>query len=228
MNRAELMCRIYSELPKVTALIGAGGKTTLLGAMGDWCAERNERVLLTTTTHLGFVKEAAAPGSLSELNAMLQPGCVLLAGYPDEARHKMTGIPLDWYAGVEADRVIVEADGSRCLPLKYHRPFEPVIPPGTGLVIELMGLSALGQPVEQVLHGWQEAGIQEGILLSEETAAQLLLRGLERCGPIRERLVLLNQADTPELEQRGKRILDLLAQKGAAAEVVRLKERSMC
>lgn len=48
MKRAELLERLYLRLPRVTALIGGGGKTTLLSALGETCARRGERVLLTT------------------------------------------------------------------------------------------------------------------------------------------------------------------------------------
>lgn len=227
MNRLELLEWLYPGLPQVTALVGGGGKTSLLGVLGDYCAQKGEQVLLTTTTHLGWTEDAVSPDSLQDLNRQLEPGKAVLAGYADSDRHKLTGIPVEWYADLKADRVIVEADGSRCLPLKYHRSFEPVIPPETGLVIELMGLSALGQPVKRVLHGWQETGLPPETIIEEHLAAQLLERGLKRCGDA-EKLVLLNQADTPALKRQGEKICALLEQQGVSAKTIRLKERAMC
>ena len=224
MNRAELMERLYPRLPRVTALIGGGGKTTLLHALGAACVRRGERVLLTTTTHLGWTLEAVCPDSVEDLNRRLVPGRAVLAGYPDAQRHKLTGIPMQWYARLKADRIFVEADGSRCLPLKYHRTFEPVVPPDAGLVIELAGLSALGRPAGEVLHGWREAGIDPMRTMDEMLCAALLARGLSAARSDAPKLVLLNQADTPALQARGKEIVRLLNERGVEADTVQLKE----
>ena len=215
---------LAEKLPRVTALIGGGGKTTLLYALGTFCARRGERVLLTTTTHLGWTPEAVCPETAEQLNEWLAPGKVMLAGSPDAQRHKLTGIPTHWYPRLRADRILVEADGSRCLPLKYHRTFEPVVPAETGLVIELMGLSALDRPAGEVLHGWQTAGIVSERVVDEALCADLLTRGLEKTKFEGAKLVLLNQADTPALQSRGEHIARQLRKQGVECHVVRLKE----
>ena len=224
MNRTELLERLYPRLPRVTALIGGGGKTTLLSALGETCARRGERVLLTTTTHLGWTSEAVCPDSVENLNRQLIPGRAVLAGYPDAEHHKLTGIPTAWYAQLRADRILVEADGSRCLPLKYHRTFEPVVPPDAGLVIELAGLAALGRPAGEVLHGWREAGIDPVRTVDEALCAVLLERGLSAARSEAPKLVLLNQADTPALQAQGETLARLLEERGVEAYVTQLKE----
>lgn len=224
MKRAELLERLYLRLPRVTALIGGGGKTTLLSALGETCARRGERVLLTTTTHLGWMPEVICPDSAENLNRQLIPGRVVLAGYPDVEHHKLTGIPTAWYAQLRADRILVEADGSRCLPLKYHRAFEPVVPPDAGLVIELAGLAALGRPAGEVLHGWREAGIDPVRTVDEALCAALLERGLSAARSEAPKLVLLNQADTPALQAQGEALVRQLEERGVEAYVTQLKE----
>lgn len=224
MNRTELLERLYPRLPRVTALIGGGGKTTLLSALGEMCARRGERVLLTTTTHLGWTPRAVSPDSTEDLNRRLVPGRAVLAGYPDAEHHKLTGIPTAWYAQLRADRILVEADGSRCLPLKYHRAFEPVVPPDAGLVIELAGLAALGRPAGEVIHGWREAGIDPGRTVDEALCAVLLERGLNAARSEAPKLVLLNQADTPALQAQGEALARLLEERSVEAYVTQLKE----
>lgn len=224
MKRAELLERLYLRLPRVTALIGGGGKTTLLSALGETCARRGERVLLTTTTHLGWMPEAVCPDSVENLNRQLIPGRAVLAGHPDAEHYKLTGIPTAWYAQLRADRILVEADGSRCLPLKYHRTFEPVVPPDTGLVIELAGLAALGRPAGKVLHGWREAGIDPVRTVDEALCAALLERGLSAARSEAPKLVLLNQADTPALQAQGEALVRRLEERGVEAYVTQLKE----
>lgn len=224
MKRAELLERLYLRLPRVTALIGGGGKTTLLSALRETCARRGERVLLTTTTHLGWTPEAVCPDSAENLNRQLIPGRAVLAGYPDAEHHKLTGIPTAWYAQLRADRILVEADGSRRLPLKYHRTFEPVVPPDAGLVIEVAGLAALGRPAGEVLHGWREAGIDPVRTVDEALCAALLERGLSAARSEAPKLVLLNQADTPALQAQGEALVRRLEERGVEAYVTQLKE----
>ena len=224
MKRAELLERLYLRLPRVTALIGGGGKTTLLSALGETCARRGARVLLTATTHLGWMPEAVCPDSVENLNRQLIPGRAVLAGHPDAEHYKLTGIPTAWYAQLRADRILVEADGSRCLPLKYHRTFEPVVPPDTGLVIELAGLAALGRPAGKVLHGWREAGIDPVRTVDEALCAALLERGLSAARSEAPKLVLLNQADTPALQAQGEALVRRLEERGVEAYVTQLKE----
>lgn len=228
--RAQLLLDLLGQdLPRVVALMGAGGKTTLLHALGEVLAARGERVVLTTTTHLGWEPQVCAPATPEELNRALegQKGPVL-ADYPDPSGQKLTGIDEDWYPGLAADHILVEADGSRGLPLKYHRSFEPVIPRDTGLLVELAGLSALDRPVGEVLHGWREAGLDPESPVTEELIAALLLRGLEVSGYSGRTLVVLNQGDSRTLEDRGGRIVDILNRQGVTAWVTRLKEGPQC
>lgn len=48
--------------------------------------------------------------------------------------------------------ILVEADGSRRLPLKAHAGHEPVIPPGSQKSILLVGASGIGKPLDAVCH----------------------------------------------------------------------------
>lgn len=48
--------------------------------------------------------------------------------------------------------ILVEADGSRRLPLKAHAAHEPVIPIGSQRSILLVGASGIGQPLDAVCH----------------------------------------------------------------------------
>ncbi len=48
--------------------------------------------------------------------------------------------------------ILVEADGSRRLPLKAHAAHEPVIPLGSQQSILMVGASGIGQPLDAVCH----------------------------------------------------------------------------
>jgi probable selenium-dependent hydroxylase accessory protein YqeC len=51
-----------------------------------------------------------------------------------------------------ADYVLVEADGSKHLPIKAHDFYEPVIPKGANRTILVVGASGLGNEISKVVH----------------------------------------------------------------------------
>lgn len=193
--------------PKFISIVGAGGKTTALRGLARTLASR--RVLVTTTTHLfpfspPDCRTVLTNPMLDELLRQLSlPGAVcagrqaeggkLCALYPD----------LLTQAAAAADIVLCEADGAHRLPLKLHRADEPVLAPQTDLCLIVAGLSALGQPVQDVVHRYalcpdwasnpkQFVSIPELLHCVQKTAAACSL-------PPEQLRVLLNQADTPAL-----------------------------
>ena len=51
-----------------------------------------------------------------------------------------------------ADYVLVEADGSKRLPLKAHAAWEPVVPEGSTQSVLVVGASGFGRPVREAVH----------------------------------------------------------------------------
>ncbi len=171
----------------ITAVTGSGGKTTLLHALAE---ELPGRVILCTTTRMYPSPRYRTlldpePDSLSG-----QPERVLCIGSRAE-RGKMgpcRHIPLSVLAE-QADYVLVEADGSRGLPLKAHAPWEPVIPPDSRRVVCVVGASGFGQEVERSVHHpewWRPPDTAPA-----SVAEMLLLEGGWD-------MVLVNQCDGPE------------------------------
>lgn len=135
----------------VTAIIGSGGKTTLLRTLSG---ELPGRVLLCTSTH--FQGYADLPTVLDPTAADLRKALaahpiVCAAGRSPTGKLVDCGLPYEALADL-ADFVLVEADGSRRRPLKAHALHEPVIPPCTRQVICVVGLSGLHRPVSEVVH----------------------------------------------------------------------------
>jgi len=129
----------------VTAVIGSGGKTSLIARL---CRELPGTVIVCTSTHI-FPAEGlplfTAP--LTEL-----PCSKLCVGTP-AAQGKLTAPQQSFEALAQlADFVLVEADGSKHLPLKAHLPQEPVIPSCANQVIQVVGISGIGCPIGQAAH----------------------------------------------------------------------------
>ena len=211
---------------RLIALCGAGGKTSLLYALGREWAIKKEKVVLTTSTHI----QAELPGGCvlwdrpdeGELLSIWRAGFIPVAG--QDAGRKLKGPSDEIWAILRkaADRIVVEADGAACHPVKWPAVWEPVIPQYTDRVLVLTGLSALDRPLREVCHR-AELALEKGVLpdgpLTEAGLAALLLFGYGRYDP----LYLLNQADDGALFARGEAIASLLKAAGHESVILSLK-----
>ena len=132
-------------VPGLTAVVGSGGKTSLIAALAR---ELPGTVIVATSTH---IFPAAGLPLVTERVAKL-PAPKICMGTPT-GEGKLTAPMQPWAELIAlADYVLVEADGSKRLPLKAHLPHEPVIPAEANQVIAVLGLSGLGQPVQEAAH----------------------------------------------------------------------------
>jgi molybdenum cofactor cytidylyltransferase len=146
-----------SDSPELIAIVGGGGKSSLLFALGRALPGR---VVLTTTTRIFAAQVQLADAvceleNLAALGELLERyGRVLVIGNVEG--EKAFGVPPELPAQLLArpdiDYVVVEADGSRMRPIKAPAAHEPAIPPETSLVIPLVGIDALDGPIEAVGH----------------------------------------------------------------------------
>lgn len=130
----------------VIAVAGAGGKTSLIKALGHALAQDGKRVLATTTT-----KVAA-----SEFQDGWRSGTVLEGdGAPFFLYRQVSDDGAKWIGlapetideiakSKQFDVLLVEADGSKRCPLKAPAAHEPVIPSCTDCLILVAGLSGFG------------------------------------------------------------------------------------
>lgn len=170
----------------ITAIIGSGGKTSLLCRLA---AELSGRVLICTTTHM-FPPETI-PFTLRAEN---WEG-VLCIGTPTESG-KLTAPQrsFDELARL-ADYILVEADGSKRLPLKAHAPHEPVIPSHCNQIITVVGASGLNRPIEETVHRPERFFALTGSpVATPEAVAKALLT--EALGD----KIFIHQADTHRAE----------------------------
>ena len=220
--------------PGITAIIGSGGKSTLLKTLGLELMRAGSRVLLCTTTHMFPVAGVPWDGSSRRLDAapwkpgaLHTPGCTCeaCAGLargsicqtgvldPETGKLSSPAEPLDELAQ-RFDYVLAEADGSKRLPLKAHAAWEPVIPAVTANVVWVVGASGLGKPVAEVVHRpelfCERCGCKPTDIATPERVAQALnaeLRALD----LNTARIMLNQVDTladPTMADRFQAALD--------------------
>lgn len=186
----------------VTAVIGSGGKTTLLQVLGQELSQQG-RVLLCTTTKLFPFPD------LPQLQSLTDTGSLFWAGTPVDGTGKYTAPPWDMDTLLSHfDYILVEADGSARLPLKAHLPHEPVIPPQANQVLCVVGLTGINQPISTVVHRKERfvqlCGAYQTDLVTPHMVATVLQ------GENLYSQVIANQADTPSLQAYGQQLAQLL------------------
>lgn len=208
--------------PGITAVIGSGGKTTLLRTLGKELTEQGSTVLLCTTTKVfpfDGLTNLLSP-SESELAAVLQKKRLVCAGklLPDSGKLTMPEIRMKRLAEL-AGYVLVEADGSARFPLKAHAAHEPVIPPEANRTVCVVGLSGLGKPVMESVHRPEIFARLAGSSVETPATPEAVARVLNA-----ERLAdcyFLNQADTPEHWEWARRLAGLLNRPAVAGSLTK-------
>ncbi len=208
------------------ALSGSGGKTAALFQLARRLSIVEGRsgagrrpVIVSATTHLhvnqiklaDFHWSGEKPQDFSALKDNLG-GVMLITGPLDGDRTKGLNNPtiywLHEFCEKHALPLLIEADGSRQRPLKAPAEWEPPIPDFVEMVAVVAGLSGLAQPLsEEFVHRPELFARLSGLAMGETISPEALLRvlthpagGLKNIPAQAHRLVLLNQADTTELQ----------------------------
>ncbi|ALS01113.1 hydroxylase [Enterococcus silesiacus] len=203
---------------QVISLIGSGGKTSLMWYLAN--CYRNKKVLVSTTTKIGRSNECLYDFFYSDYFSDLGKDGVgiTLAGKVTAEGYKLSSLPLtDFQAACQRfDKVFLEADGSKQLPLKGWETFEPVIVPETTVTIGLVPISVLGRPIDRrTIHRLElflrATGANEGELITEATLAEIIASPTGLWSKSHgQRVLCINQVETPDQLIQAKKILSLL------------------
>jgi probable selenium-dependent hydroxylase accessory protein YqeC len=147
---------------EIIALTGGGGKTALLFTLTQELLDKGLRVITTTTTKIFeplpdqtpfLIIEADQGKAMASVEeGLLHNGHITFAAqrYPEGKiggadPHLIERMAQD----LPVDHIIVEADGAKRLPLKAPGDNEPIIPSSTTLLIPIVGIDALGKPLQE-------------------------------------------------------------------------------
>jgi molybdenum cofactor cytidylyltransferase len=223
--------------PRV-ALVGGGGKTT---AMFVLAREYRSPVITAATTQMAIEQLTLADrhffiGDSTVLEISPLAGVTLFTGPANDAgktaglsKNEMQHV-LD-LANRQQAPLLIEADGSKYLPLKAPAEHEPPIPDFVDTVIYVVGLSGLGQPLDaEHVHRPERfarlSGLSFGDAVTPDAIANVLRDpngGLKNVPSTARRITLLNQADTPDLQAQVQIIAQQLLPTYQAVGITALK-----
>ena len=146
-----------NENNEMVSIVGAGGKTSFMYALARELSSLQRKVIITTTTHLKkpigktcelMILENCPERAVYKINQIFETSNLALWVDKEVPEGKVSGISpenLDIIAGKGvAEYILVEADGSKGLPIKAPASHEPVIPKKTTMLVGLIGIDALG------------------------------------------------------------------------------------
>lgn len=213
------------------ALVGGGGKTTLMLALAEELKRSGKRVITSTTTKVWHrealqfsmvLSVAEDPHWKDEAKEGLSKGGVVFVGQSILGSGKVEGISPsladDVYCNSDVHYLVVEADGSAGHPLKAPAEHEPVIPSSATMVVAMMGLEAVNAQLEEATVFRVEqvknvTGLAPGDLLTPSALSKVFLHpaGLFKGTPDAARkVVLLNKAELLKDERSVAELRDIL------------------
>lgn len=145
----------------VISITGGGGKTTLMISFGEYLKNKGYSVLLTTTTKVANPKNVDYKTDFifSDESAVIahdvkKSESVFYAERSiDVKKWQSPRLEVLSYLTKCYDVVLIEADGSRGLPLKIHTERDPVIIKESTGVIGVLGAKALNRKAYEVVFG---------------------------------------------------------------------------
>jgi len=147
----------------VVAVVGGGGKTSLVYTLAREVGALGGRAIVTGTTRFTAAPHGwpmpplieAKPGETASMAARASraAGVLVVTGIEPQPAGRLAPVApeeIAALAGIEGvDAVLVEADGSRARAFKAPGDHEPVIPDAATHVVAVVGASVLGQPLDE-------------------------------------------------------------------------------
>lgn len=236
---------IDPERDKVISVTGGGGKTSLIFCLTEELVSLGKKVIVTTTTHMAYEPERpfAEGGRPEEIRQLLEgfgyavAACMEISELQgsllsdEKSVKKIKALPDDVLESLpeECDVLLIEADGSKGLPLKVPADWEPVIPKITDLVIGVMGMDSLGSRIRDRVHRPELAAAFLGKAPEDVITAEDMIqigqseKGLRKSVGKRKYRVFLNKADMPADKRVAEKIILELGRRQIPAAVGCLK-----
>ncbi len=234
-NKMQLASALPLAKGMSLSFVGAGGKTSLIFALAAELAAQGHTILITTTTAIFHPRHGNQPydqlaiGDIKtdDINApyhgLPKTGQIVVAAKShDPKSRKLAGYSPEELTGIRQGRwfdyILIEADGSKRLPIKAPADHEPVIPAWTDMVIGCIGLDCLGRPMDaQTVHRPENFSVVTQLSLGDPIGPDHLVslaaapQGLfKNSSKNMKKIVCFNKADTKEMVEKGRTLAGLV------------------
>lgn len=208
---------ICIQKKRIICLVGGGGKTTLMYRIAEEAARFGKKTVVSTTTHI-YESEHYRAADMETVRALWSKHHYAAIGRTDRKDPaKWISPDPELYAQVrvEADLILLEADGAKGYPCKVPAEHEPVLPGECDLVIGVMGMTAWGQKLSDCCFRYETHGSWLGHgekRLDEDLAERLLTspQGTAKITPLKEYIVVLNRCDNEDLYENARKLASRL------------------
>lgn len=138
----------------IISFVGGGGKTTSMYTLANELSSLGKKVLVTTTTHMHMPKDYINfKGDLNEIKERFKGNNLITVGIKDR-NEKISSVGEDIAITLIelCDFLLIEADGSKMLPLKAPASHEPVILSNTTMIVGVAGIDSLSKSIKEICH----------------------------------------------------------------------------
>lgn len=221
------------------AVVGGGGKTSLVYALAAEASSRGLSSVVASTTkftrppgrEMPPIVETTDEDALEAVRGRIERGSIVALSGGDGTRGRLSGFApetIDALATVGAGLIVVEADGAAHRPFKAPAAHEPVIPASATHVVVCVGLQVLGRPLNSTwVHRPELVAELTNASLGDPVTADMVLAVLQHelagkkgVPPSARLSALLNGPVTSDHERLGSHIAQRLVYGGYHRAVV--------
>lgn len=235
--RAALALRSH----EIVAIVGGGGKTTILYRLASETAASGGRSIVTGTTRFTPPERGPRPPLVfaeteaelvDRLRAALAQTPVVVAGTGWGNKGRIMPVEPGWLTALAAlpgvAAVVAESDGSAGRPFKAPAEHEPVVAPSTTLLLSVTGIDVLGRPLlPETVHRPEIVAALTGAALGDPVDEALIARvllseagGRKGLPPGARWIPVINKVESAEEQQAARRIAERLIAGGAAHAII--------
>ena len=193
----------------VVALIGSGGKTTMIRTLARE-NRSSKRVFISNTLNMERIPESEVDfidykfREDYSLNKYSEPGVYVLA-YDIAPDNSLLGLPLEVLEKQVSsfELCLIECDESRQRPIKAWRPHEPVLLESTDMTLGILDITSIGLPISvETVHNLDVfcdfTGKKVGDIITREDIKRLVLDPSMMFRSAKGKKVLfINKAENP-------------------------------
>ncbi len=178
----------------IISVIGSGGKTSYIKELKDQYIKENKTVLITTTTHMKIEEDTLVDADYERIMSKIsEKGFCHAGSMADE--DKICALDNNLFNRLKksVDVILIEADGSKQLPLKFPNENEPVVDFDTDEIVFITNLKGLNCKVKDVVHRYELMNWDLERIVDAKMIQDLVSVYLKKCPNMKIRV---NGADT--------------------------------